>query len=1035
MVIKQIKYIAVVVWFCCFSLKAQFPNPLDFNTATNATNTGTIPVGSNDLHWTAALTNSLGVYVPAVSCGNQAPGNWINSPFPNANWISFPHTCTPGSPAEHSCIPGHVDVYFKLSFNLPASNCGLSVATPSSYCLSLDFYADNSVYEIFVNGVLNYLNPTTNPYYHFGYSSLGGVTKSLCNNWQVGMNEVIVHVRSGQNPPPTWEGFLAQANQTVNTTVGVPFSANTTQTNVSCFGGSNGSASVSASGGSAGYTYTWLPSGGNSNIASVLTAGVYSVIVASGNCSTTKTLSITQPAPFALTTSPNATICNGTNVVLSAAGASTYSWSNGATGSSININSPGNYVVTGTSFGGCTNSKTITVTAGQSPTITVSGNNTICIGSSGVLTANGANSYTWNTGQQSNSITVSPSATTIYTVSGSSIGIACPSNQTVAVTVNVFLSLNISGLTSICSGNQTTLSVSGANTYTWNTGTQSSTINISPLSTSNFNVSGTNTLTGCTGSAAVTVTVNALPQIAVNNAFFCVGQSTVVTASGASTYTWNTGALTPSASVTSAGLYTVSATSSAGCLNTQTVNVTELSLPQITINGIASLCKGQAATLSASGASTYVWNTGALTPSLILPNVNASAIYSVAGTDNATGCTNTQTFALNVIPLPVINISGNSVTCDGASALLNANGADSYTWSTGQTTSQITVNPPGNNTYVASGTNTLTGCKNSAAITVTVSATPNLTVTGGITCAGQPFTLNALGASSYLWNTGALTSTAVVAPVANSVYTVTGYGTATLCNITKTVQVNVKAAPQLTLNTNYVSLCKGKSTVLSVSGGSTYVWSDGQTYSAIVITPPTTAIYSVSALEAGNGCISTKTILVKVNELPKIKITGDTTLCDGERIVLNASGGNSYQWNTLATSNSIEVTINENALYILNGTNTLTGCSNLDSIRLGNSEKCCELYIPNSFTPNEDAINESFGAVSLCDFTDFKMLIFDKWGEQIFSGNAINIKWNGSYKGVLCKQDVYVYLIRAKRAGSSGVKPFLEKTGHVSLIR
>lgn len=153
MVIKGIKYIQVVLFFCCLTVKAQFPNPMDFNTATNATNTGTIAVGSNDLHWTAALTNSLGLYVPAVSCGNQSPGSWVNSPFPNANWITYPHTCSP-SQAEHSCL-GNVDEFYKLTFNLPSTTCGLAINTASAYCLSLDFYADNWVSEIYVNNIIS----------------------------------------------------------------------------------------------------------------------------------------------------------------------------------------------------------------------------------------------------------------------------------------------------------------------------------------------------------------------------------------------------------------------------------------------------------------------------------------------------------------------------------------------------------------------------------------------------------------------------------------------------------------------------------------------------------------------------------------------------------------------------------------------------------------------------------------------------------------------------------------------------------------
>jgi hypothetical protein len=83
----------------CMSAKAQFPNPADFNTATNATNTGTLSVGSNDLHWIVAMSNSVRPYVPAKSCGSVYTG-WVASPYANANWISYPRNCTPGDWAE-----------------------------------------------------------------------------------------------------------------------------------------------------------------------------------------------------------------------------------------------------------------------------------------------------------------------------------------------------------------------------------------------------------------------------------------------------------------------------------------------------------------------------------------------------------------------------------------------------------------------------------------------------------------------------------------------------------------------------------------------------------------------------------------------------------------------------------------------------------------------------------------------------------------------------------------------------------------------
>ncbi|MBA3663753.1 MAG: gliding motility-associated C-terminal domain-containing protein [Bacteroidetes bacterium] len=1017
-----------------FSGKAQFPNPSNFNTATNATNTGTLPIGATDLNWTAALTNSLGPYVSAVSCANQAPCCWVNSPFANANWISYPHTCSPTDPADHSCLPGNQDIYYKLTFNLPPTACGQSIATPSTYCLSFDFYSDNCVYEIFVNGIINYTSPSTNSYYNSGYNSFGGVSKSLCNNWQSGSNSVIIHVRSGQNPPPTWEALLAQANQTLNTTVGVPFSGSVSASNVSCNGLSNGSATVTTTGSSAPNTYTWLPSGGNSNVANGLTASNYSVIVSSGNCSITKTLTITQPSPFSITVSPNTTICPGAFASIGASGAASYSWNTSATSASITVNSPGIYTVTGTNASGCINTKTVSVNAGPSPTVTITGNNTICVGSSATLTANGANTYTWNTGSQANTIIVSPPGTTQYIVSGNATGIQCLATQTITVTVNNFIPITITGPGTVCAGGQVTLTGNGANTYTWNNGSNSASINVTPLVTSSYTLSGSN-LTGCNGTTTIIVNVIPYPVLSVTSASLCPNQSTVVTASGANSYTWNTGALTATTTISTAGTYSVSGANSNGCTSTQTVSVGSLNPPNITIGGLSQVCYGQNLLLSAGGANSYTWSSGNVSSSITIPNIVSSSLYSVTGTDNSTGCANSQTFAVTVNPLPVLTISGNPVVCSGNPANISAGGADTYSWSTGAITSAVSLTPATTSGYFVIGTNTLSGCTNSQVVTVTVSAMPSLSVNNGTVCRGQSLLLSASGSSSYLWSNGAGTSTVLVSPIVSTVYTVTGYGTSTACSITNTVLATVLLAPQITINPNSVSICKGTGTQLSASGFTNYLWNTGETTSQISVFPQGTTNYNVSSTEISTGCTTTKTVQVQVYELPAVQILGDSTKCDGERITLTGSGATSYTWQSGVTTPSIEIVVEENFLYVLSGYNSETGCSNLDSIRVGKSENCCEVFIPNSFTPNEDNMNEDFGPITLCEFKEYKMYIFDKWGEQIFVCDNVKTKWTGYYKGVLCKPDVYVYLIRAKRKGNGGVKPFFEKTGHVSLIR
>jgi gliding motility-associated-like protein len=643
-------YIFVFGLLAVFQLNAQFPNPLDFNTATNATNTGTIPVGSNDLHWTVSTTGIGGPYVPAVSCGNQAPGNWVNSPFPNANWITYPHTCLPGNPSDHTCV-GNIDEYYKLTFNLPAAACGQSVATPSAYCLSLDYYADNWVWEIFVNGVSAITNPTSTPYWSYGFVQSGKVSVSLCNNWQVGTNNVLVHVMSGGPFNPNITGFLAQANQTLNTTVGNPLSINSSsQTNVTCNGGSNGAASITASGGNGTYTYTWLPSGGNSNSAANLSAGVYSVLIASGSCSVTQTFTITQPAPVALSVSPNASVCPGSNTTFTAGGTTTYSWNTGATSSSISVNTAGVYTVTGTT-GACSNTQTVSLSLLSPPSLSISGNTLVCPGMSTTLTASGANTYTWSTFAVSQGITVSPSVNTTYSVAGTDPA-------------------------------------------------------------------------GCTGAAAITVSVSNTGSLTVASpsTLICIGETTTLTANGATTYTWNPGnsnspsiVVTPTVSQT----YTVLGSfNTCSAVAVQDVSVTPV--PTVNINPAinANICSGNFIQLIASGAPSYTWMPGNMNGSMISVNPSSSTIYTVTG--GAGTCTNQAVLEVTVTPGVNLNVSANSViVCAGTPVILSVQGASVYTWDPGNYSgSSYTVSPGQSTTYTVTGSNG--GCSDTRTVNVYV---------------------------------------------------------------------------------------------------------------------------------------------------------------------------------------------------------------------------------------------------------------------------------------------------------------------------
>lgn len=564
-------------------LFSQLPNPLNFNTATNATNTGTLALFAADLHWSAALTNSIGPFVPTIVCGNQAVCCWANPGVANANWITYPHNCS-ASPAEHSC-DGNIDVFYRLTLNLPAIICNsVSVSTPSAYCLSMNYYADNCVWAIYVNGVPSYTSNLINPFGALGFVS--PVTVNLCNNWQVGTNTVLVHVKSGAPSFPGWEGFLATVN-TNSTTIAQPGTVSVQQSNVTCFGNSNGSATVTPVGGIGVYSYSWAPTGGTQPVANNLSAGIYTFFVSlPGSCPFSSVVAISQPSSaLSLSVSPpTATACAGATISLTANAFGgtpgySYSWAGGpltpnyfisqaAPGTSINS-------VTAIDANGCTTNQTISTSFLANPVLSFSGNSIICLGDVTGIVVNGASTYTWNNGTTNASISVSPTINTVYTVTGTAIN-SCTNTQSVSIVVNPLPTVTIVSPTTICAGQTATLTANGASTYSWSNNALTPVTLVSPAFTSNYSVVGTDT-NSCSSTATLTLIVNPLPTLTVvsSKTLICRGEKPVtLIANGATSYTWSTGVQTSSLLVSPAvtSNYTVSGTLG-GCNSSTIVSV------------------------------------------------------------------------------------------------------------------------------------------------------------------------------------------------------------------------------------------------------------------------------------------------------------------------------------------------------------------------------------------------------------------------------------------------------------------------------
>ena len=208
----------------------------------------------------------------------------------------------------------------------------------------------------------------------------------------------------------------------------------------------------------------------------------------------------------------------------------------------------------------------------------------------------------------------------------------CDSVLTLTLTVKALPTPTITGNTSLCEGETTTLTANGGVSYVWSNASTSNSIFVSQSGV--YTVTATNA-EGCSASASVTVTVNPLPTITIGgNTTLCAGNSTTLTASGADSYSWSTGDNTASVSISAFGIYTVTGTTTAGCSGTANVTVLVSQLPVITISGETDICAGESTTLTANGGETYLWSDGTTGNTL---TVNLAGTYQVIGYNTA-GC-------------------------------------------------------------------------------------------------------------------------------------------------------------------------------------------------------------------------------------------------------------------------------------------------------------------------------------------------------------------------------------------------------------
>lgn len=349
-------------------------------------------------------------------------------------------------------------------------------------------------------------------------------------------------------------------------------------------------------------------------------------------------------------------VCQGGVFTMTASGAVTYNFSNGSATVIPTANT--SYSVTGVSAEGCVSSNVAisTVTVHTLPVLSITGNSMICIGQTATLTASGASTYTWSTSSNSIAVTVSPLANTTYTVDGTDVN-GCSNTTSQLIVVNSLPTITVnSGV--ICLGGSFTLLPSGASTYVYSGGSAI----VSPVTTSIYSVTGTDA-NGCVSATPAVATVSVVnnPTLTVSGATtICNGQTATLTANGAGTYSWSTNILTNTITLNPSSTTSYTVTGMIGnCSNSVAVSVSVNPLPVVIVTALSpTICTGESASLTASGANSYLWNGGATT-SIIAVNPTVTTTYTVTGTANSCSSATAVTQVVN--------------DCTGLSKLQNTN--------------------------------------------------------------------------------------------------------------------------------------------------------------------------------------------------------------------------------------------------------------------------------------------------------------------------------------------------------------------------
>ena len=590
------------------------------------------------------------------------------------------------------------------------------------------------------------------------------------------------------------------------------------------------------------------------------------------------------------------------------------------------------------------------------PVVTASNDTTICIGSSAQLmanvTPNAPSGVFTNTNDFSVPDNTATGTSSVITVNG----VAGAASSVMSVRVNLVHTFDGDLDISLIAPNLSTIDLSSdngssgdnyTNTVFVPTGAPSITTGVAPMT---GNYTPEQPFSNLTGAANGNWTLKVADDASGDVGTLLDWTITFNNPEGIASYSWSpatgltsTTIANPVATPTVNTTYTVVVTDNSGCSSTDSVAITVSPLPVAPTASNTSVCSGNAATLTASGAGTLGWYTASTGgtylgggSTYITGAVTVDTTFFVRDSSSL-GCVSSSTPVLvTITPNPTAPSAVSTAICANDSILLSATGAGVLGWYDAPTAGNYLAGGSSYQTpvlmtttlYYVQDSNSTTGCVSPRTIvTVTVNANPLADLGADTTqCAGTVLLDAGAGAVDYLWNDNSIAQT--LTATISGTYSVTITDTITGCFSSDAIQVTINSLPTVSLGVDSVQ-CGGSIVLDAGNVGASYLWSDNT--SAQTLSASASGQYYVTVTDA-NNCSASDSVNITINALPVVDLGNDSTQCGGGIVLDAGTDGTDYLWNDNTTAQTLTAFVT--GQYYVTVTDSVTGCFATDSINV-----------------------------------------------------------------------------------------------------